>query len=156
MARPLSVRSGWVGSVLMRAHHPPRSHRGLVLCGSGGIQSLGPWGSDPWLLKLVIGTICHLSGGKGTWACARDWVILAKYSRPNFNTQFGFWNQSWVGLFSMLDFHLSPRWEVESRRRERWGFQFSANMLEFTLVDKRAASLGWGMGPDCGLCLCNK
>uniref|UniRef100_A0A3Q4BRZ5 G-protein coupled receptors family 1 profile domain-containing protein n=1 Tax=Mola mola TaxID=94237 RepID=A0A3Q4BRZ5_MOLML len=34
-----------------------RSHRGPVLCGSGGSQRQGPWRSDPRLLKLEHGTL---------------------------------------------------------------------------------------------------
>ena len=45
------------------------SHRGLVLCGSGGSQRQVPWQSNPQLLKLIgTRTVTSLMG-EGTGAC---------------------------------------------------------------------------------------
>ena len=64
-----------------------------------------------WLSEHGI----NLSDGEGTWSCDRGLEIPTKYSRPNFNAQFGFWNQS---SWEELDYFLClscPRWEAENR-----------------------------------------
>ena len=138
------------GSVLMWAHPPQEEpwRSGSMWIwwqskvGALAVQSLiaedGYWN-----------TKCYLSGGEGTWACARG--------RPNFNALF--WNQSsWEGL----DFFLCLsclRWEEESRHGLLNSSLFLYQFVGVYAGERKGCfpgPSGWGMGPDCGLLQCTK